>query len=283
MKAAEFDYVRPETLEVALGHLADQTVEARAIAGGQSLMAMMNFRLAQPERLVDLAAIEALRFLRDEGERIEVGAMTTFAELERSPIIADHVPLLAVALPHIAHPAIRSRGTIGGSAALADPAAEVPALLLALDATLDLVSATASRSVEARDFFVDTYQTDLAAGELVRSISIPKRPPGARHAFYELARRHGDYAMAGVAVTVDAIRPVANLRVAFFAIGDAAVRVQEAEDAMNGRDLADADAVQAALAGVAQLAFRGDLNATAETKRHLAQVVLKRAFAELGK
>lgn len=282
MKAADFDYVRPETLEAALGHLSDDTVDARAIAGGQSLMAMMNFRLAQPERLVDLAAIDALRFIRDAGGHIEVGAMATFADLEQSPVIAEHVPLLAAALPHIAHPAIRSRGTIGGSAALADPAAEVPALLLAQDATLDLVSATGNRAVEAHNFFVDTYQTALAAGELVRSISIPKRPAGARHAFYELARRHGDYAMVGVAVTADDIRPVTNLRIAFFAIGDVAVRVPAAEDAMNGRDLADSDAVEAALAGVAQLTFRGDLNATVDTKRHLARVVLKRAFAELG-
>ena len=134
MKAADFEYVKPDTLDAALAELAQPDIDARAIAGGQSLMAMMNFRLAQPQRLVDLGALEALRHVRDNGDAIELGAMTTFAELERSELVSSHVPLLSMALPHIAHSAIRNRGTIGGSAALADPAAEVPALLLALQA-----------------------------------------------------------------------------------------------------------------------------------------------------
>lgn len=283
MKAADFDYVRPGTLDAALAHMVDDATDTRVIAGGQSLMAMMNFRLAQPERLVDLGAIESLRFIRDNGDAINIGAMTTFAELEKSEIISGHLPLLRAALPHIAHPAIRSRGTIGGSAALADPAAEIPALLLAMDATMDLISATGARAINARDFFIGTYETALASGELVRSISIPKPNARARFAFYELARRHGDYAMAGAALAADSVRPVSNLRIAFFAVGDVAVRVPQAESAMDGKSLDDTDALAAAMAAVAKLEFRGDLNASVTTKRYLAQIVLKRAFAELAK
>lgn len=282
MKAADFDYVRPATLEAALALMADRTVEARALAGGQSLMPMMNFRLAQPERLIDLGALEPLRSIRDHGDAIEIGAMTTYSELDQSETIADHFPLLKTALPHIAHPAIRNRGTIGGSAALADPAAELPALLLAVEARLNVVSASGERSVNADDFFVGTYETDLAADELVRSITIPKVSAGARFAFYELARRHGDYAMVGTALAADAINPISNLRIAFFAIGDKATRVPMAETAMNGKSLDDAEAISSALAAVEQLQFHGDLNASASTKRHLAQVALKRAFAELA-
>ena len=206
MKPSAFEYFNPQSVQEALDLLNRYGDEAKIIAGGQSLVPMMNFRLAQPERLIDLGALEPLRSIRDHGDAIEIGAMTTYSELDQSETIADHFPLLKTALPHIAHPAIRNRGTIGGSAALADPAAELPALLLAVEARLNVVSASGERSVNADDFFVGTYETDLAADELVRSITIPKVSAGARFAFYELARRHGDYAMVGTALAADASR-----------------------------------------------------------------------------
>ncbi|MGI9520092.1 MAG: FAD binding domain-containing protein [Hyphomicrobiaceae bacterium] len=281
MKALDFDYVRPATLDAALQELENTDANARAIAGGQSLVAMMNFRLAQPERLVDLSDIAALRFVRDIGDAIEIGAMTTFADLERSELVGEHFPLLRAALPHIAHPSIRSRGTIGGSAALADPAAEVPALLLAANARLNIVSTAGSRTMDAHNFIVGTYETALKASELLRSITIPKPPANARFAFCELARRHGDYAMVGVAMAADSVVPITNLRVVLFAIGDTAMRAAAAEAAMDGTAREDAGARETALAALEELDFRADLNAGVDTKRHLSRVILKRAFAEL--
>ncbi len=281
MKAADFDYVRPDSLDEALAALTGCEGDARPLAGGQSLMPMMNFRLAQPDLLVDLNAIADLRSIEDRSDSIVVGAMTTYASLERSAIVADHLPLIGKALPHIAHPAIRNRGTIGGSLCLADPAAELPALMLALDATVIATSATGERRIKADDFFVGLYETDLRADEIVTAVSMPKPPAEACFAFDEIARRHGDYAMAGVAIAALGRGAVETIRIAFFSVSDRAVRATASETAMTGQSAADPDAVDRALDGIDALTLQGDLNAPVEMKRHLARVLLRRALAEL--
>lgn len=241
--------------------------EAAALAGGQSLMPMMNFRLARPEVLVDLNRIDGLAGISEDDDTLRIGAMTRYADLAGSDLITAHAPLIARALPHIAHPAIRNRGTIGGSVALADPAAEMPALLMAMDARIALRSAESAREVAADDFFLGLYETARVEAELVTEIIIPKPAAGTRHGFYELARRHGDYAMAGVALAVgDAAR------VAFFAISDHALRAPKAEAALSAGD------IDAAVAGLDDLDFHADPNSDVATKRHLAGVVLRRAW-----
>lgn len=264
MKASEFDYERPDTLEAALALLADDTRDATPLAGGQSLMPMMNFRLAAPGTLVDLNRISGLRFVRDEGEHLVIGAMTRYRDLD-TPAVARSTPLIALALPHVAHPAIRNRGTIGGSVALADPAAEMPAVLLAMGATVVVASAEGRRDIPAENFFLGLYETALDAGELVVELRVPKGLD--KVGFYELARRHGDYATAGVAI---AVRDGAH-RVAFFGISDRAIRAKAVEISLVRGEDTDA--------AIDALPIEGDVHNTADTKRHLAKVVLKRALA----
>lgn len=264
MKAASFRYERPNDLNGALALIADE--DTVALAGGQSLMPMMNFRLARPEVLVDLNRIDGLAGVEDSGDALRIGAMTRYADLGRSEAVAAHAPLIHRALPHIAHAAIRNRGTIGGSVALADPAAEMPALLIAMDARVGLQSASGAREVAAEDFFLGIYETARAEDELVTEVVIPKAG-GAKSGFYELARRHGDYAIAGCALTTGA-----DVRVAFFAVADRAIRVPAAEAALT------ADDVDAAVAALADVDFEADPNADGATKRHLAGVVLRRAW-----
>ncbi len=272
VKAPDFEYHRPDSRAAALALMTQ--AEATALAGGQSLMPMMNFRLTAPEALVDLGAIADLAgaTLGDEG--LVIGAMTRYAALEAAPLIAQHAPLIAKALPHIAHPAIRNRGTIGGSCALADPAAEMPALLLALEADIELQSVTGTRRVAAQDFFLGLYETLRAEDELITAIHVPHRSEGQRTGFHEITRRHGDYAMAGCAVA--ASKDLSEVKIAFFGVSDRAVRANAAEVA-----LAASGDPEAAVAGLGEIEFVGDMNADAATKRHLAAVALRRAWAEV--
>ena len=267
MKAADFSYVKPCSVAEALAILADPMADAMPLAGGQSLMPMMNFRLAAPGTLVDLNCLDALRGIHKEDNTIRIGAMTRYSELAASREIVEHVPLVSAALPYIAHPAIRNRGTIGGSVAPSDPAAEMPALLLALDAVVLVQGSTGARRIDAQDFFLGMYETALSDGEIVTDIEIPIADAGDRFGFYELARRHGDYAMAGVALRIAAT----GTRVAFFGVADRALRVRDAEHALQSGDL------ETAIAALDTLSFDGDLNAAPETKRYLAGIVLKRA------
>lgn len=259
MKSPEFHYERPESLEVALALLGE---DVSPLAGGQSLMPMMNFRMARPETLVDLNRISDLSGIVDEGDVLRIGAMTRYVDLMGSDLIAVHVPLFGLALPHIAHAAIRNRGTIGGSVALADPAAEMPAVLQALGATICVQSQDADRQIAADDFFTGIYETALEPNELVTAILVPKDQ--AKVGFYELARRHGDYAMAGVAVAMEHAP-----RVAFFSVSDRALRVPGVEVALPDLD--------AAIEALSTVDFVGDQNASPDTKRYLAGVVLRRA------
>lgn len=278
MKAPDFDYERPVTLEAALSRLAKADGDVEPLAGGQSLMPMMNFRMAAPETLLDLNGIDALSGIRIDDGWLKIGAMTRYRDLEETPELAEAAPLMALALPHIAHSAIRNRGTMGGSVALADPAAEMPALLLALGGEIDLESANGARRVAADDFFLGVYETARASNELVVSIKVPVAAEDQRHGFHEIVRRHGDYAMAGCAAVASG--DLSAVRLALFGVSNRAVRVPDAEDALAGTDGGDT-ALQAALTALDSIDFEGDMNAGAETKRHLAGVALKRAWAEV--
>lgn len=272
MKASRFSYERPETLDAALALMADEGAEPVALAGGQSLMPMMNFRVARPGVLVDLNRVPGLAGIDTTGDAVHIGAMTRYRDLMASEIVAEMLPLVKSALPHIAHAAIRNRGTLGGSLALADPAAEMPAVALALGGTLHLVSKGGRRDVAADEFFLGAYDTALEPGELIEKVSLPAAANGDRFGFHEIVRRHGDYAMAGVALAVTG----GAVRIAFFGVGDGAMRAPGAEAGL-GADLLGIDAAVAALG---DLEVSGDLNGDEATKRHLAGVALRRAVAE---
>lgn len=281
MKAAEFGYLRPGRIEEALQALAEGGGMAMPLAGGQSLMPMMSFRVAAPELLIDLGGLAELRGIRDAGDRVVIGAMARWAELLASPLIAAEVPLLARALPEIAHPAIRNRGTLGGSVALADPAAEGPAVLLALEGVVVLRSLFAERRVAAAEFFLGHYETAREAEELIVALEVPKA--GAwRFGFHEIGRRHGDFALAGAAVAARVAEGrVAEARVALFGVADRALRAGAAEAALQGAAMGDGLALDRAVAALAEIDVAADIHASAAMRRHLAGVALKRAWAEV--
>lgn len=270
MKAPDFDYRRPGDLAQALALLTDGGGEAQPLAGGQSLMPMLNFRVAGPATLVDLADIAELRGVTRADGWLRIGAMTRYAELAD----IDDVPLIAMALPHIAHDAIRNRGTLGGSLALADPAAEMPAVMRALGAVIELAGPDATREVAADDFFLGYYDTACAEDELIVAIRVPIATDGWRFGFHELTQRHGDYAITGVAI---AAGPGADpVRIAYFGVSDRAIRADAAEDALTGTDFG-ANAVAAALPHLAGLEIEGDLKASEALRRRYAAICLTRA------
>ena len=278
MKAPAFAYAKPRTLAQAFELLAKHGDAARVIAGGQSLVAMLNLRLAAPEILIDITGIEGLDGISISDGTLHIGALTRHRAIEQSPEVAKHCPLLAQAAPHIAHVAIRNSGTLGGSLALADPAAEWPACCLALDATLSLVSANGGRRVPARDFFKGLYATALAPAELVAGIEIPLLPRH-RSVFLELSRRRGDYAIVGVAAIArtEAGR-LHDVRLAYLGGGDIPKLARGAMQAAEGKP---PPASLAAELG-RDLAPLPDLENKAETKLHLANVLTRRALAALA-
>jgi len=282
MKAPRFAYARPASVAEALALLAQHKDEARVLAGGQSLVPMLNFRVAAPKVLVDINRIAGLSGIKVTKNHIRIGALTRHVELERSADIARHLPLIASAMPHIAHPAIRNRGTFGGSCALADPAAELPACALALGATFVAAGRKGERRISAQDFFRGLYATALQADELLVAAEFPLPGPGYASAFGELARRHGDYAMVGVAAHGStAGKKFSDVRVALFGVGDRPVRAAQFERALDGRPAA-ANTIEGALATLdADLDPRADLHASAATKRHLARVLAGRVLKQL--
>jgi len=279
MKAPRFAYARPASITEALALLQKHGDDARVLAGGQSLVPMMNFRVAAPKVLVDINRIGSLAGIKVTRSLLRIGALTRHVELERSAEIAKHLPLVAAAMPHIAHPAIRNRGTFGGSCALGDPAAELPACALALGATFVVAGKKGERRIAAEDFFKGLYATALKPGELLVAAEFPLPKPGYTSAFGELARRHGDYAMVGVAAHGSRKGgKFSDMRVAFFGVGDRPQRTSGFEKALEGES-----AVDGALAKLdADLAPRGDLHASAAMKLHLAKVLAGRVLAEIA-
>ena len=282
MKAPRFAYARPASIAEALALLAEHEDEARVLAGGQSLVPMLNFRVASPKVLVDINRIAGLSGITLSRDRLCIGALTRHVELERSADVARHLPLVASAMPHVAHPAVRNRGTFGGSCALADPAAELPACALALGATFVVAGKDAERRVAAQDFFRGMYETALASGELLVAAEFPLPKPGYASAFGELARRHGDYAMAGVAAHGSTQGgKFSDMRVVFFGVGDRPRRAAQFERALEGQ-AATMASIEGALGRLdADLDLRADLHASAGTKRHLARVLAGRVLKQM--
>ena len=283
MKAPAFDYVRTHSLAEVFDLLAGHGDGAKLLAGGQSLLATLNMRLSAPQVLIDISRLTELSGIQLRDGVVRIGALTTHAEVERSPEIRQHLPLLAQAAPHIAHPAIRNVGTIGGSIALADPAAEWPACCVALDAQFVVESKAGTRRVAARDFFKGPYATVLKPVEVLTHIEI--KVPGAkcRSAFVELAQRRGDYAIAGLAaVAKHTGGALTDLQLAFLGVGQTPVLARSAMAAMEGKR-ATADAIAAAAKALAKdLEPAADLYSSGATKMHLARVLTGRALAALG-
>lgn len=279
MKAPRFAYARPASLAEALALLAEHKGDARVLAGGQSLVPMMNFRVAAPKVLVDINRIAALTGIKVSKNHLRIGALTRQADLERSADIARHLPLIAAAMPHVAHPAIRNRGTFGGSCALADPAAELPACALALGAMFVIAGKKGERRIAAGDFFKGLYATALKTGELLVAAEFPLPKPGYAFAFGELARRHGDYAMVGVAAHGSTQGgKFTDMRVVFFGIADRPQRAVQFERALDGRPAA-AKTIEGGLGELdADLSPRADFHGSAATKRHLAKVLAGRVL-----
>jgi carbon-monoxide dehydrogenase medium subunit len=283
VKPPPFDYVRPASLDAALAALADGGDAAKSLAGGQSLIPALNFRLAAPTLLVDLAGVPELRGIEPgDGESggLSIGAMTRQAEVERSAVVRERCPLIAEAMPWIAHPQIRNRGTIGGSLAHADPAAELPAVMIALGATFVARGPGGAREIPADEFYVSLFTTALAPGEILERVRIPASQPGTRVAFEEVARRHGDFALAGVAVavTVAADGTVEDAAIALLGVGDGPVASPAGVAALRGQRLDDAAAASAAAAVADALEPPGDIHASPAYRRHLVRVLTRRAL-----
>jgi carbon-monoxide dehydrogenase medium subunit len=279
MKAPLFDYTKPGSLGEVFSLLAQYGDEARLLAGGQTLLATLNMRLSEPALLIDINAIDELKGISLRCDALRIGALATHSEIESSALVARHAPLLTMAAPHIAHRAIRNLGTWGGSIAYADPAAEWPACLAALDGVVIARSAAGERRIAAQDFFVDLYTTALAEGEIVVACELPVA--GAEDAFHftELARRHGDYAIVGLALAArrNAASPQ-HMRLTFLGIGTTPVRGLRAEAALEGQALTPAtiDAAIEELKG--ELNPLADLTNSTAMKRHLACVLARRAL-----
>jgi aerobic carbon-monoxide dehydrogenase medium subunit len=284
VKAPPFAYVRARSLAEVFDLLERHGDGARLLAGGQSLLASLNMRLAAPELLIDITRLAELSGIEVRGRRVRIGALTTHAEIQRSAEIAKHLPLLSQAAPHIAHVAIRNVGTFGGSLALADPAAEWPACCVALDARFVLRSRSRTRRVAAREFFHGLYATSLRPNEVLMQVEIAATGPRYRSAFVELARRRGDYATVGVAALArrNAGGVLSDLRLAFLGVAPAPALARAAMAALEGKR-ASADTIAAAGEALSQdLEPSADLDATAATKLHLARVLTGRALTGLA-
>ncbi len=286
MKPTPFRYHAPATVEEALALLAEHGDDAKVLAGGQSLVPAMNFRLAQPSVLIDLNRIPSLSFIRDDAGGVAIGAMTRQRVVEQSELVAARAPLVTETMPSIAHVQIRNRGTFGGSLAHADPAAELPAVALVCDAQFRLRSHGATRTVAAHDFFTDLFETALDPDELLTEVALPPMAPGTGWAFRELSRRHGDYALVGVAVRVTVTdQRVTDARIALLSVGPGPVMAHGAQAALVGRavdstasDLAAAIDAASRVAAHDDIDPSPDIHATVAYRRHLAHVLTQRAL-----
>lgn len=283
MKSPPFDYLRPSTLAEVFSLLAQHADSARLLAGGQTLLATLNLRLSEPGLVIDLRDIPGLRGISLQQDHVRIGAMTTHSDIEDSALIAQHVPLLAMAAPHVAHRAIRNRGTLGGALAYADPAAEWPTCAVTLNAVLLLQSKRGPRRVRAIDFFQNLYTTALHPDEIIVACEFPIASQHMRYSFDELARRRGDYAIVGLAATAQRVNGVlSDIRLVFLGTGNIPMRALNAAAALENTP-AQALHVAAALTALAEeLLPAADLYNDAKTKLHLAGVLLRRSIAALS-
>jgi len=282
MKPPPFEYEAPSTVEEVVALLQQHDGEAKILAGGQSLMPLLNMRFARPTALIDLGRLTDLDYIREENGTLAIGAMTTKRSIERSELVKSRQPLLHASTAWIAHPQIRNRGTVGGSMAQADPAAEYPAVALALDAEFVIVGPDGRRSVAASDFFVTYLTTALEENDVLTEIRVPVLPERTGWSIQEVARRHGDFAMVGAVATLRISGgSCEDARVVLFGVGSTPQRATAVEQALIGQT-----ASEALFASAAEKADDGledtisDVHATAEYRRHLAQVLARRALAE---
>ena len=281
MKPAAFDYVRADSVAHAVQALAAAGDEAKIIAGGQSLLPMMNFRLVKPSVLVDINHIAGLAEVRERGGRLVLGALVRHRVTASDPLIRRHIPVLSAAMKHVAHLTVRNRGTFCGSICHADPAAEMPMLALLLNAEIHIASPRGERGVPAADFFVGSLATALVHDELVTEIEIDTLPAGTGWGFEEFARRHGDYALAAVAVTLQRRNGVAvDVRIAVMGVGEMAIRLHAVERVLEGSDLGDARLDQVVALLRSEIEPNSDLNASADFRRHLAGGLARRALSD---
>lgn len=281
MKASAFSYARATSVGNALELLVAHGDRAKVLSGGQSLMPAMNLRLLAPELLVDIGELAELRGIERDGDVLRIGALTRHVDLLRSTEIAAHAPLLTEAIAHVAHPAIRNKGTLGGSLAHADPASELPACMLALDAVIIVRGQAGQREIAAADFFTGIYETALSPQELLVAVELPISRPDSTHFFHEFARRHGDYAIVGAAAqaTVRSGR-FSDLRLAYFAVGDRPILAQVTARLI-GVAVTPAILSDAATALGDELDPEEDQQASVAMRRHLARVLLVRGVAAL--
>lgn len=281
MKPAPFEYHAPDSLDEALFILHNSAGDAKILAGGQSLVPAMNFRVVQPSVLIDLNRMQELGYVREENEKLRIGAMTRERHLEFDLPIVKRTPLLHEAAPHIAHPQIRNRGTIGGSIVNADPAAELPVLMLASQARLKARNSSAERWIDAKDFFVGMFTTALEPDEILVEIEVPFMPPRTGWSFLEVAPRAGDYAMMGVAVlvTLDESGTCRAAKLVYLNAGDGPVDAQQAAQLLQGQAVSEELIDSAAeVASGTEINPFGNIHASVEYQRHLAKVLTKKAL-----
>jgi carbon-monoxide dehydrogenase medium subunit len=281
MKPAPFDYLAADSVDAAVQALAAAGGDGKIIAGGQSLLPMLNFRLLRPSILIDINRIPDLSDVRDDGDDICIGALTRHRTLETSRVIAVEFPVLHEAMGYVAHLAIRNRGTIGGSLSHADPAAELPMMSLLLDARLALQSPSGRRTVRARDFFLGALTTALEDDEMLVEVRLPKLSKGTGWAFEEVARRSGDFALACVAVILNSDGDrISSIRIGMMGIGETPMRATDAEVLLTGQRYTDA-AVAAAIDVIrATVEPNTDLHASSDYRRHLVGILAQRAIAK---
>jgi len=279
VKPPRFDYHAPATLDEAVGLLARYGGDAKILAGGQSLMPMLNFRLTRPAALIDINRIAPLAYVREDNGTVSLGAMTRQRTIEFSPIVARRLPLLAEATRWVGHLPIRSRGTIGGSIAHADPSAEYPAVLTALDGAVVAQSPRGRRTLTAGELFETYLTTCLAADEVVVEVRLPAMPAGCGYAFEEFARRHGDFALVGIAAMIVRDGPRCTMaRLATAGAGPVPMRLREAEAILERDGLSDATIAAAATRAAELVTPDADVHATAAYRRHLTGVLTARAL-----
>ncbi|MDB5634208.1 MAG: molybdopterin dehydrogenase [Tardiphaga sp.] len=281
MKASAFSYIRPTTIDDALALLAQYGEQAKVLSGGQSLMPALNLRLSAPEWLVDIGGLSDLRTIAVSGGLLRIGALARHVDVLKSADVAEHAPLLADAMVHVAHPAIRNKGTMGGNLAHADPASEMPACMIALDAIIVVRSRAGERRLQASDFFTGIYETALAAEELLVAVEIPVAKQNSVRFFHEYARRNGDYAIVGLAAsaTLDG-GSFADLRLGFFAVGDRPLLATAARHLI-GRPVTAAMLAEAQAALEAELDPQEDQQAPVAMRKHLARQLLALCVATL--
>ena len=287
MKPAPFDYYAPTSVEESLDRVAQLGYDAKILAGGQSLIPTMNFRLAQPSALIDLNNIPELAYIRsaDDGG-VLIGAMTRQSTVERAPLIAERAPLVREAMPHIAHPQIRTRGTFGGSIAHADPAAELPAVTVALGARYRVRNKAGERWIPAEEFFVGLFTTLLQPDEVLVEIALPAMPPRSGWSFQEVARQSGAYGLVGVATRVTSDETPSGwrcqqVRMVFLSCGEKPMLAQHAAKALVGQ-APTPEAIRAAAEAAAKddVDPSSDIHASAAYRRHLVKVLAAHALAE---